>query len=185
MDVYSLLKFLHVACVIMWLGAGLCLVFLGIVADLQGDKEGFGRVLQHVIFMSPRVFIPTSLAALVFGATAAFLDWGFGNLWIVLGLVGFVVTFLTGILILAPSSAKITAMIAREGFSEAVVVSGRELLNHAKFDFVVLFAVVFDMVLKPTLSDWPALAVMVVALIVGAVVFLMPGMVRARVPAGA
>ena len=37
---------------------------------------------------------------------------------------------------------------------------GREILTIAKFDMVLLFTIVADMVLKPTVNDWLTLAIM-------------------------
>jgi hypothetical protein len=169
MDIYLIFKFLHVASAsaIVWLGAGFGLVVLGIFADSRKDNEGFGRVIEYVIFLSPRLFIPVSLAAFVFGVIAATVQWGFTDLWVILGVVGFAATFLTGLLLLKPASEHLAALIAKEGYSDNVVTHGRTLLDQAKFDYVVLFAVVFDMVVKPTSSDWPALLLIVIAIIRG------------------
>jgi uncharacterized membrane protein len=180
MDIYLIFKFLHVLSVIIWLGGGFALVILGVVADMQSNKEALGWVIEQVVFLSPRVFVPASLAALVFGLIAAYLQWGFASLWIVLGLIGFAATFLTGILILKPSAERISAMVAKEGLSDNVVAHGKELLSHVKFDYVVLFAVVFDMVLKPTISDWLPLLIIVVAIVVGGYFFLLPAIMGGR-----
>ena len=178
MDVYLVFKFLHVVSAIIWLGAGFGLVTLGVFADSRKDNEEFGRVVENVIFLSPRLFIPVSLAALVFGLIAAPLQWSFGDLWIILGLVGFAATFLTGLLVLKPTSERLSAMIAKEGYSDNVVTHGRALINQAKFDYVVLFAVVFDMVVKPTSGDWAALLIIAIAIVAGAFFFLAPAMMR-------
>jgi uncharacterized membrane protein len=179
MDIYLIFKFLHVLSVIIWLGGGFAVTILAVVADAQRDNDAFGRVVQQLAFLSPRLFVPMSLVAFVFGAIAAYLQWAFVDLWIVLGLIGFLATFLMGLLILKPSAEKISALIAKEGFTDNVVAHGRELLNHVKFDFVVLFSVVFDMIFKPTLGDWAELLIIAVAIVVGGYLFLLPAVMGA------
>lgn len=174
MDYYSLFKFLHVASVIIWLGAGFALVMLGVAADRIRSNEQFGRVIENMAFLSPRLFIPSSLAALIFGAIATYLAWSLSYLWIWIGLAGFAATFATGILVAAPRSAALTKVIAAGGYSDAMVASGKELLTILKFDFVMLFVVAADMVFKPTLNDWPVLVTFAIVLLAAAAFFLAP-----------
>ena len=174
MDIYSLFKFLHVASAVVWVGAGLGLVILGVAAERRSDRPEFARVIQNVIFMAPRVFVPASIAALVFGVIAAFMSAGFTYLWIWIGIVGFAATFTTGNFFLKPRADKVSAIIAKEGASDGALAVGHELLQVAKFDYVMLFVVIADMVFKPGAGDWPVLALMAVAVAAGGVAFLAP-----------
>jgi len=174
MDYYPLFKFLHVASVIIWLGGGFALVALGVAADRARSNEQLGRVIENVAFLSPRLFVPSSLAALVFGAITAYLAWSLSYVWIWLGLAGFAATFATGIFVAAPRSAALAKVIAAEGYGDAMAASGRELLAVVKFDFVMLFVVVADMVFKPAVNDWPVLLAFAIVLLAGATIFLTP-----------
>jgi uncharacterized membrane protein len=180
MDAYALIKFLHVSSAIVWIGAGVGMVVLGIAADRQRDREGFVRIIRYVGFMAPRVFVPTSLATLILGIIAAWMEWGFVHLWVVLGLAGFAATFITGNFLLGPRAVKIEKIVAAEGVSENALALGRELLTIAKFDYVMLFMVVADMVFKPLPSDWLVLAVMAIVIIAAAVAFLVPAFRQPR-----
>ncbi len=71
MDLYSTLKFLHVVCAVIWVGGGFSLVFLGMAASGRNDAESILRIVNDVAFLTTRLFIPVSLATLVFGAAAA------------------------------------------------------------------------------------------------------------------
>jgi uncharacterized membrane protein len=184
MDLYLLVKFLHVASAVIWIGTGLGLVILGIAAERKNDRDGFVRIVLNVAFMAPRVFVPASIAALVFGVIAAWMAWGFTPLWVVLGILGYAATFITGNFFLGPRAGRVAAIVASEGHSERAAAVGRELLTLAKFDYLMLFVVVADMVLKPTPADWPVLAAMAVVIAAGAVAFLMP-VLRAPRPATA
>ncbi len=185
MDWYALLKFLHVAAVVVWIGGGFAMVVLGVFAEQRRNHEAFGRIVENVAFLSMRLFMPASLAALVFGAIAAYISWGV-PFWIWIGLFGYASTFLTGSMLLGPLSGHARQMIASEGYSERVAALGAELLGVAKFDYVMLFVVVADMVFKPTVGDWPLLAVFVVILVATGAYFLPPAFrARGRAPSGA
>jgi uncharacterized membrane protein len=174
MDAFLLLKFLHVVSAILWVGVGVGLCILGIVADSRSDRMEFARVIQNVTFLAPRLFVPVSIAAFVFGFAAAWMSWGFQVLWIWIGIVGFAATFCTGNFLLKPRADRITAIIAKEGVSDDALAVGRELLQISKFDYVMLFVVVADMVFKPVAGDWIVLAAMATAIIVAGVAFLGP-----------
>lgn len=84
-----------------------------------------------------------------------------------LGLAGFAATFLTGVFVIKPRSEKLAAMIERDGMSAEALAGGRQLLVIGRSDYVVLFLVVADMVLKPTKDDVGTLVVMAAILVAG------------------
>lgn len=174
MDWYLLVKFLHVAAAIVWIGSGVGLVILGIAADSRKDEAEYGRIIKQVVFMAPRVFIPSSVAVLVLGIIAAWMSWGFNVLWIDIGLLGFAATFITGNFLLKPRADKVDAILKSGPINQEGMGIGRELLAIAKFDYVMLFVVVADMVFKPTGGDWLVLLLMVVALLLAGFFFLAP-----------
>jgi hypothetical protein len=55
-----------------------------------------------------------------------------------------------------------------------MAASARELLAVVKFDFVMLFVVVADMVFKQAVNDWPVLVAFAIVLLAGAAFFLAP-----------
>jgi uncharacterized membrane protein len=185
MDIYLLLKFLHVVSAILWVGVGVGLCFLGVVADARSDRPEFMRIIGNVTFLAPRIFVPASVAAFVFGFAAAWIGWGFTTLWVWIGIVGFAATFVTGNFFLKPRADRVAALVAREGVSDEALAVGRELLQISKFDYVMLFVVVADMVFKPVAGDWIVLALMVAAIVGAGVAFLGPVLVRPRRAAAA
>jgi uncharacterized membrane protein len=178
MDLYLTLKFLHVVSAILWVGVGFGLCILGMTADARSDKPEFARIIQNLTFLAPRLFVPASLAAFVFGFAAAWMSWGFQVLWIWIGIVGFAATFCTGNFLLKPRADRIAEIIASDGVSEHALQVGRELLRISKFDYVMLFVVVADMVFKPVAGDWLVLALMAASVIVAGVAFLGPFALR-------
>jgi uncharacterized membrane protein len=170
MSYYVFLKFLHVLLVVIWLGGGFGLVILAVRADRARADAELAHVVQQVIFMT-KVFIPAAFGAFILGITMVLLSWSFSDLWVIIGLLGFALTVGTGILVLKPRSDRIGELISKEGISKAVVEQSRELLQIAKFDFVMLFIVAADMVIKPTADNYVTLSVMAIALVVGAIFF--------------
>jgi uncharacterized membrane protein len=152
---YDLIVFLHVACAIIWLGAGLLMVLLELKASRSGDPAELGRIGADNEWLAPRLFIPASLATLVFGILAvADGPWTFSTLWVDLGLAGFALTFLTGIGVIKPESERLKAAVERHGpQSPEVARHAHRLALVSRLDAVVLFAVVAVMVSKPSADD--------------------------------
>ena len=77
-------------------------------------------------------------------------NWGWGTFWIDAGLVGYALTFVTGIAVLSPLAKKIAASAETNGpeHPETVALVDRILLI-ARVDVAVLLVVVADMVTKP------------------------------------
>jgi uncharacterized membrane protein len=147
MSRYEILLFLHIAFVIVWLGAGFLFHLLGYRAERADDRPGMEKITADLVATANTVFIPSSLLVLVFGILLT-IDgpWSFGDLWIVLGLVGFAVTFLTGVLWIKPQSERTHSLVQRDGGMgpEAFAVA-RRMMIFARLDYVVLFLVVLDM----------------------------------------
>ena len=128
---------------ICWVGGGVILFFAGLMADRRKDDAGTSSVLKLVVILSPIWFIPMSLLTLIFGLIMAFGYNLWSEAWIILGLLGFLTTFCIGLFILKPTSEKFTAHY------DAGVAERRprhEDADVSKFDYVLLFTVIFDMV---------------------------------------
>jgi uncharacterized membrane protein len=111
-------------------------------------------------WVGPRIFTPASLAALASGLLlVADGPWTLGELRIVLGLVGFALTFLPGYLFLSPEAKRIRDALEREGPGGPEVARRvRRVLFVSRATTVLLVFVVADMVLKPSAGDGRLLA---------------------------
>jgi uncharacterized membrane protein len=167
---YDVYKFVHIAAAILWLGAGVTIQTLGWRASQVRDNEALKRLFLDVGVLAKVLFLPASAAVGVFGLLMV-VDgpWSFDQLWITLGLVGYVATFATGKGLMEARALKITAAIEREGdVSPATAVRIRHLLVIGRIDLVVLYLVVLDMVVKPTGEDPGVLVAMAAILVAGA-----------------
>jgi uncharacterized membrane protein len=157
---YELIVFFHVACAIVWLGAGFLMAVLELKASRSGNPAEMGRIGADNEWLAPRLFIPASMATLLLGiAAVADGPWTFGALWVDLGLAGFAMTFVTGIGVLKPTAEKLKASIQRDGPGNPEAARlGHRLALTGRLDTVVLLAVVAVMASKPAFGDAGTLA---------------------------
>ena len=156
---YELLVFLHVSAAIVWLGAGVLIAVLVFGAERAGDREKAAGHHRDVGWLAPRLFIPSSLAVLVLGILLV-LDgaWSFDQLWIVLALAGWLVSFLLGILYFKPEGERIGSLVEQHGPAHPEVERRLRRLNVIdRLQLTILFLMVADMVVKPTADDPGAL----------------------------
>ena len=170
MSFYELLLFGHIVAAIIWLGSGVLLDVLAFKAERAHDDEGLRRVASDSADLSLKLFLPSSLTVLVLGLLlVADGPWSFGDLWVVLGLAGYLATFLTGILVMKPGSEHVDEIVTRDGMTTEARTAIRKLLAKGQVDSVVLYVVVAVMVLKPTGDDVGVLAVMAAVVVAGLV----------------
>jgi uncharacterized membrane protein len=171
MTLYELLLFIHISATVVWVGAGLCSLVLAIGYDRDGDEPAIRRFLADQERLATRLFIPASLTVVIFGIALVIESdaWSFDQLWLVLGLVGFAATFVTGLFMIKPASERIGAAMEREGgrLTPELRTEIRKLIVMARLDYVTLFLVIADMVIKPTGDDAGVLIGMAVILVAG------------------
>ncbi len=174
MDLYDLLLFLHISAAVIWIGSGFLINVLAFRANKNDDTEGLRRILGDVDALAKTVFIPASLAVFVLGVLMVIDQdaWKFDQLWIVLGLIGYFATFVTGLAVLTPRAERTGAQLSQEGMTPAVIAQIRELLVLARLDLVVLFLVISDMAIKPTGDDVGVLIGMAAVLVIATLVIL-------------
>ena len=118
-----------------------------------------------------KLFVPASLVTVVFGIALVIESdaWTFSYLWIVLGLIGYAATFVTGFFFLRPASERIAADMEREGgrLTPELRVRIRKLIVMARVDYLTFAIVVLDMVVKPTGDDAGVLIAMAAILTAG------------------
>ena len=166
MSYYEILLFLHIAFAIVWLGSGLLLQVLAFRAVRESNLQRIGGLLDDTHWLTNRLFVPSSLAVFVLGVLLTIEGpWAFDELWIVLGLIGYATTFLTGLLFISRQAQKVGMVIQRDGgMSADAVAETKKLFLISRVDLVVLYTVVLDMTLKPTADDVGTLVLMAAAI---------------------
>src|SRR5215813_5328340 len=151
-DWYALFKWIHVTGAVIWVGGGLTLTILAMRAErASSDPAEMATIARQAAFAGERVYAPVGLIVFLAGiAMVINLHWGWGTTWIVIGLVGYAITFLTGLLVLGPSAKRIGQLLESKGAEAAETQAAiQRLLLLARIDMGVLLLVVADMVLKP------------------------------------
>jgi uncharacterized membrane protein len=148
---YFLFKVVHVAGAVFWVGGGLTLTVLALRAERSSDPAEMAMIARQAAFAGERFFAPAGLLVFAMGIAMVVnlsLDWS--QFWIIAGLVGYAVTFLTGLLVLGPQAKRIGKLIETVGAEAAETQSAiKRILLVARVDEGVLLLVVADMVLKP------------------------------------
>src|SRR5215470_2735696 len=148
---YAFFKWVHVTGAVLWVGGGLTLTILALRAERSSDPADMAMIAKQAAFVGERVFAPIGLLVLAMGIAMVVnlsLDWG--TSWIVIGLVGYAITFLTGLLVLGPQAKRVAQLIETAGAEAAETQAAiQRILLLARIDMGVLLLVVADMVLKP------------------------------------
>ena len=153
MSWFELLLFVHIAMAVIWVGGGLMMQFFGMCASMSGDPARMGALGEDIEWIANRVFIPASLLAFVSGILLVVESdfYGFGDDWIVIGLVLYALTFFAGLLFLGPESGRIGKL--KEQGSPEVGPRIVRLIMLARLDLIVLFLLIYDMAVKPDFGD--------------------------------
>jgi uncharacterized membrane protein len=171
MSLYELLLFVHISATVIWVGAGFLSLVLGTSYSTSEDEPAMQRFLKDQEWLAMRLFVPASLTVVVMGIALVIESeaWGFDQLWIVLGLLGFAATFVTGLFMIKPSSERIGAAMEQAGgrLTPEIRTDVKKLIVKSRVDYVVLTLVIFDMVAKPTGDDVALLIVMALVLVAG------------------
>ena len=168
---FEFLLFLHVAVAIIWVGGGLMMQFFGIRASMSGDPVRMGQFGHDIEWIANRVFIPASLTAFVSGILLVVESdfYGWGDDWIVMGLVLYVTTFFAGLLFLGPEAGRIGALM--EQGSPEVGPRTQRLIMLARLDLVLLFLIVYVMTVKPEFDSSALLEGLLAAALAGGLIY--------------
>jgi uncharacterized membrane protein len=148
---YALFKTVHVIFAVVWVGGGTILTLLGLVAERRRDAAEIATIARQAAFVGERVFAPAGLIVFAMGiAMMLNTNWGWGEFWIVAGLVGYASTFVTGTVVLTPLAKSVAALTEEHGAEHpATLAAIQRILLVVRFDIAVLLLVIADMVTKP------------------------------------
>jgi len=148
---YEWLVLIHVVMAVIWIGGGTIMNILAFRVRRENNSDRSVGFVRDVEWIGLRVFTPASIVLVIVGIWAAAEgDWDFGDAWIAIGLAGYAISFLAGILFFGPESGRIGKLIQAEGPSSPAVQSrvGR-LLVFTRIELVILLVVIWAMVTKP------------------------------------
>jgi uncharacterized membrane protein len=149
---FGIFKIVHVGFAVFWVGGGLLLTALALRAERSTDPEDLATVARQATFVGQRLFAPASGVVLAMGIVMVINspEIGFGDTWVIIGLVGFAISFVTGIAVLAPRAKRLVELFDTVGAAAPQTQAAiREILLISRVDVAVLVIVVFDMLMKP------------------------------------
>jgi uncharacterized membrane protein len=161
---YEFLLFAHIAMATICVGGSAMIQFFALRIIKATDPMRMAEFGQDVEWVGTRVFIPASGLGVVSGILLVIESdfWGFGDEWIVIGLILFAITFLAGFLFFGPESGRLAKLAETEGPTSPVVQARMQrLIALSRADVMVLFLLIFDMAVKPSWGDlslWIAIA---------------------------
>jgi uncharacterized membrane protein len=149
---YEFWLFIHVLMAIVWVGGALNLQIIGTRLQLANDPLQMAKFARQVEWVGTRVLSPASILILIAGVVMTLDRWDFEQLWIIIGMAGFLYSFVNGAFFLGPMSGKTGKLMEERGAEDQQVQSNlRRIFTLARIELVILFVVVWAMTMKPTL----------------------------------
>jgi uncharacterized membrane protein len=151
--VYLLLKFVHVASVIVWVGGVFALAVLNARAAGAGEPAAQAALGRQSEQFGRTVIGPAMGLTLLAGiATAASIGYPFTSLWIVWGVVALVLSILIGVVAVRRAAEELATLARASGMNDPRVAAlGRRIGMLNWLNILVLVSAVWAMVFKPTL----------------------------------
>lgn len=148
---YALFRVVHVGVAVFWVGGGILITVLGLRAERADDPNEVVMLARWAAWVGSRLFAPAGGVVLLAGiALMINTNWGWGRFWIVIGLLGYAATMVTGMAFLSPQAKRIEELSAANGPTAPETLAAiRKILLVARVDVAVLLLVVIDMVTKP------------------------------------
>ena len=148
---YSAFKAIHVLAAVVWIGGGAFLTILGVAAERKKDPVELATVARQAAMVGEKLFAPAGIVVVAMGvAMMVNTNWGWGKFWVIAGLVGYAITFVTGVAVLSPMTKKIAALTQEKGPNDPETAAAiTRVLQIVRIDVAMLLLVVVDMVVKP------------------------------------
>ncbi|TML40277.1 MAG: DUF2269 family protein [Actinobacteria bacterium] len=148
---YYVFKMLHVGAAVVWVGGGLFITILAVLAELANDDDQLLQIGHWAETVAGRLFPVMSFVVLGFGIAMTMNgDIPYNQFWIIFGLVAWALSAATGIAFLGPESKRLNKAAAEHGPKAPEVQARlRRILFVVRVDVALMFLIVFDMVVKP------------------------------------
>jgi uncharacterized membrane protein len=149
---FGIFKLIHVGFAVFWVGGGILLTVLALRAERTRDPEQLATIARQATFAGEKLFAPAGGIVLAMGIAMVINspEFGFGTTFVIIGLIGFAISFVTGIAVLAPRAKRIVELSDTVGAAAPQTQAAiKEILLISRIDIAVLVIVVFDMLMKP------------------------------------
>src|SRR5438876_11909659 len=91
---YSAFKAIHVVAAVVWIGGGAFLTILGVAAERKNDPVELATIARQAATVGEKLFAPAGLVVVAMGiAMMVNTNLGWGKFWVIVGLIGYAITF--------------------------------------------------------------------------------------------
>jgi uncharacterized membrane protein len=150
MSGYDLLKFLHIAAVIAWVGGAIGITVLQARIGAAGDRPALLSIGRQMDRFGKTYYAPLAILTLVTGAWMVVRSWDFEDPWIVIGIVGVLVSIAIGLGLISPTGRKLVAESENpEPNFGAIASYSKRIRALGLTNLALLMFVVWVMVAKP------------------------------------
>ncbi|HEY7692226.1 MAG TPA: DUF2269 family protein [Gaiellaceae bacterium] len=152
---YEWFKTGHVLAAVLWVGGGATMTIYALLTLRQNTPAEMASLARKIGLLGERFYAPLSVLVLALGfglMENGQSPWSYDQFFVVFALVGWALSFVTGAFFLGPESKKLGKLMpTRSPEDPEVQYRIRRILVVARFDVVLLLAVVFVMTAKPWL----------------------------------
>jgi uncharacterized membrane protein len=149
---YEFWLFVHVLTAIVWVGGNIHLQIIGARLNAANDPIQLAGFSRQAEWIGTRVLTPSAIVIVIAGVIMTLDRWDFEQLWIIIGIAGFLYSFINGATLLGSLSGKTAKLIDERGAEDHQVQTNiRRLFLYGRIELVILIVVVWAMTMKPTL----------------------------------
>ena len=148
---YDFLLTVHVLAAVIWVGGGVVMHIMGRRALASGDGMRIHDTSKEINTIAGRLYAAASVILLIAGIFLVHeAGYEFSQLWIILALAGWILSFLVGVGYYGPQDKKLQALVAEKGPTDpGVAANVRAALTVNSVELVILVLIVVDMTVKP------------------------------------
>jgi uncharacterized membrane protein len=152
-EIYTLLKFVHVTAVIIWIGGVTAVSVLTARLSLEQDRAAAGVLLRQAGFFGQAVVLPAAVITLLAGAaTAGSAGIPMSSLWITWGFAAIFGSILLGAIFIRRATGELGKLAASAQPDDARLIGVRRRLSTLNaLNVLLLLSAVWAMVAKPAL----------------------------------
>jgi uncharacterized membrane protein len=148
---YEFLLAIHLLCAVIWAGGGVSVHVLGRWTLKRGDPDQIVTFNRDAMKIWNVLYPPLAIILIIAGVLLIEeVGYSYGDLWITLGFVGWLISLVLAIGFYAGQGRKVEAAVAAGGAAAPEAQAGiRRILMVNSIEITILLLVVVDMAVKP------------------------------------
>jgi uncharacterized membrane protein len=147
---YEFLLAVHLLCAVIWVGGGVTMHIFGRLATKEGPERQL-IFTRESIRLGNMLYAPLSVVLLIGGVLLVEeVGYGYGDLWITLGFLGFLNSFVIGVAYYPRAGRRYEAVAAGDGAGSPAAQAIYQRTAYVNmYELTVLLFMVVNMAVKP------------------------------------